>query len=218
MHLVFLGPPGSGKGTQATVLCTQNTLAHISTGDMLRTEIKKDSAIGKQVRERMAKGEFIEDELIARLVEARIRHKDCSQGFILDGVPRTLQQALDLKKHKVPIDCVVEFFCSSDILMKRLTSRRVHPASGRIYNLLFNPPRKENKDDISGEPLVQREDDKEETVLARIQDYHAKTDEVCHYYRQLAQKQDSLIYHRLDASLPAEKITRQLSQLIHSTQ
>ena len=216
MHLVFLGPPGSGKGTQAAAICVRANLAHISTGDLLREEIKKNSSIGEQVKERMAKGAFIEDALIARLVEERIQHADCAAGFILDGVPRTLQQARDLERHGVPIDCVVEFLCAADLLMKRLTSRRVHPDSGRIYNLLFNPPREENRDDITGEPLVQREDDKEETVRARIQDYHDKTDEVCHYYRRLARKHSSPIYHQLDASLAAAGITRRLTRLIRS--
>lgn len=215
MNVIFLGPPGSGKGTQAAVLCDKKRLAHISTGDMLRAEIKKDSPLGNQVKEKMARGELIDDQLIIELVKERIKDKDCERGFVLDGVPRTLEQAQALSNQAVPIDYVIEFQCPTDLLIQRLTSRRVHPASGRIYNLLYNPPKRENQDDISGEPLVQRDDDKEDTVHTRIRDYHDKTEPLRDYYHQLAKQSESIKYHCLDASLPADQINQSLLKALH---
>ena len=216
MNLVFLGPPGSGKGTQATSLCSDKNLAHISTGDMLRTEIKRGSALGKQVKEKIAQGELIDDQLIIQLVKERIKQRDCEKGFVLDGVPRTLEQAQSLTDEAVPIDHIIEFQCSSELLTQRLTNRRVHLASGRIYNTLYNPPKQEDKDDITGEPLIQREDDKEETVHARIQEYYDKTQPLREYYHQLASQLRSIKYHLLDASLPAKQIKQNLLRAIYS--
>jgi len=216
MNLIFLGPPGSGKGTQAASLCSDKNLAHISTGDMLRTEIKKGSALGKQVKEKIANGKLIDDQLIIQLVKERIKQKDCEQGFVLDGVPRTLEQAQALTDEAIPIDHIIEFQCSSDLLIRRLTNRRVHLASGRIYNMLYNPPKQENKDDITGEPLIQRDDDKKETVQARIQDYYNKAQPLREYYHQLANQVQSIKYHCLDASLPANQINQNLFKAIYS--
>lgn len=212
MYLIFLGPPGSGKGTQAASLCKTYPIAHISTGDMLREEIKCASGLGKQVVVKMKQGEFIEDAVIVQLVVTRIQRPDCARGFILDGVPRTLGQAQALTQRKVHTGHIVEFFCDTEILVARLVSRRVHPASGRIYNLLTNPPLHAGKDDITGDALVQREDDHEVTARTRIQDYYDKTNEVCDYYRRLAD--DQFHYHRIDAAAAAPKITQQLSKIL----
>ena len=216
MFVIFLGPPGSGKGTQATILGSLYSFTHISTGDMLREEVEQETALGRRVARKMKRGELIEDKLIIELVLARIRRPepDRAAGFILDGVPRTLRQVRMITAAGTAIDRVVEFFCDTEVLVTRLASRRVHPASGRIYNSIFNPPKRAGKDDITGEPLVQREDDMEETVRARIQDYYAKTNEVCDYYCR--QPWEGVQYHRIDAALAAAEVTQRLRRIFYS--
>ena len=210
MKIVFLGPPGSGKGTQSIILCRHFGLAHISTGEMLREEARQDSDLGRRVKEKIDRGQLIDDATIGEMVVDRLQHPDCSQGFILDGIPRTVTQAKYLKEHGIAIDHIVELYCDTEILVRRLSSRRVHPASGRIYNLLFNPPQNEGQDDITGEPLEQRADDQPDAVRQRIQDYATATRDVCTYYFNLARTQPDCHYHRLNAALLAEKLTKQL--------
>ena len=213
MNIIFLGPPGSGKGTQSAVLSRHFGIAHISTGDMLRDETRRNSELGRRVKQKMNKGELIDDEIIGALVVNRLQQPDCAAGFILDGIPRTVNQAEYLKQHNIRIDHVVEFYCPTEDLIERLSSRRVHAASGRIYNLLFNPPKVEGKDDITGEPLEQRADDTRDSVQKRIEDYANTTLKVCSYYQKLSAETDCH-YHRPDATLSADVLTQQLKDLL----
>lgn len=210
MKIVFLGPPGSGKGTQATVLCRQFELAHISTGEMLRQEARKDSDLGRRVKTKIDSGQLIDDATIGEMVVDRLQDPDCAKGFVLDGIPRTVNQARYLQDHGISIDRIVELYCDPEVLVRRLSSRRVHPPSGRIYNLLFNPPQNEGKDDVTGEPLEQRSDDQPDAVRRRIQHYATATQEVCAYYVNLAGVRPDCHYHRLDAAQPADELTKQL--------
>jgi adenylate kinase len=184
MRIILLGAPGAGKGTQAQFITEKYGIPQISTGDMLRAAVKAGTLLGKQAKEVMDAGGLVSDEIIIGLVKQRIAEPDCANGFLFDGFPRTLPQADALKDAGVVIDAVVEIDVDDAEIIKRMSGRRVHPASGRSYHVEFNPPQQAGVDDLTGEALVQREDDKEETVRQRLKIYHDQTEPLINYYRR----------------------------------
>lgn len=184
MRILLLGLPGSGKGTQAQFLIERYGIPQISTGDMLREAIKTGSALGREAKAYIDRGALVPDPVVIGLVNERIARPDCARGFIMDGFPRTLPQADALRAADVNFNVVVEIAVPDAEILKRLGGRRVHPPSGRSYHVVFNPPKVDGKDDVTGEPLVQRADDNEETVNKRIASYHAQTKPLVAYYQQ----------------------------------
>jgi len=190
MRLILLGPPGAGKGTQAQFISEKYTVPQVSTGDMLRAAIKAVSELVKKVKDVMDSGALVSDELIIALVEDRIQQADCVNGFLLDGFPRTIPQAQALKDAGVPIDFVVEISVDDDQIVSRLSGRRVHEGSGRVYHVEHNPPQTAGKDDVTGDALIQREDDREETIRNRLEVYHNQTEPLVAFYTELADSAD----------------------------
>lgn len=186
MRLILLGAPGAGKGTQAAFICQKYGIPQISTGDMLRAAIKAGSPIGLKVKSVIDSGALVSDDIIIDLVKERIAQPDCAKGFLLDGFPRTIPQAEAMKDAGVRIDYVLEIDVPFEIIIERMSGRRSHPASGRTYHVKFNPPKVAGLDDATGEPLVQREDDKEETVRKRLDVYSAQTRPLVDYYSRWA--------------------------------
>ena len=182
MRILLLGLPGAGKGTQAQFLVRRFRIPQISTGDMLRAAMKSNSPLGNEARSYMERGALVPDPLVIALVKERIKASDCAPGFIMDGFPRTLPQAEALREAKVDIDFVINIEVADAEILRRMSGRRVHPGSGRTYHIDFNPPRVAGKDDVTGEPLVQRADDNEATVRERIATYHAQTKPLINYY------------------------------------
>ncbi len=182
MRVILLGGPGAGKGTRAKFIEELFNIPQISTGDMLRAAVKAGTPLGLEAKKVMAAGGLVSDEIILGLVKDRITESDCANGYIFDGFPRTLAQAESLKAQGVEIDYVVEIDVSDEEVIKRMTGRRVHPTSGRTYHIIFNPPKVEGKDDDTSEDLIQREDDKEETVKERLKVYHDQTEPLINYY------------------------------------
>ena len=190
MRLILLGAPGAGKGTQATFICRKYDIPQISTGDMLRAAVKAGTELGLQAKKVMDSGGLVSDDLIINLVKERIAQPDCAHGFLFDGFPRTIPQADAMKAAGVKLDFVLEIDVPFDAIIERMSGRRSHAASGRTYHVKYNPPAKEGLDDVTGEPLIQREDDKEETVRKRLEVYSAQTRPLVDYYSQWA-KNDS---------------------------
>ena len=186
MRLILLGAPGAGKGTQATFICQKYSIPQISTGDMLRAAVKAGTPLGLELKKVMDSGALVSDELIINLVKERIAQPDCAQGFLFDGFPRTIPQADAMKAAGVKLDYVLEIDVPFDAIIERMSGRRSHPASGRTYHVKFNPPKVADKDDVTGEPLVQRDDDKEETVKNRLNVYSAQTRPLVDYYSNWA--------------------------------
>ncbi|MDH5204208.1 MAG: adenylate kinase [Hylemonella sp.] len=186
MRLILLGAPGAGKGTQAAYICQKFGIPQISTGDMLRAAIKEGTPLGLQAKSVMESGELVSDDLIITLVKERIEAPDCAHGFLFDGFPRTIPQAQAMKSAGVKLDYVLEIDVPFEAIIERMSGRRSHPASGRTYHVKFNPPKVQGKDDITGESLVQREDDKEDTVRRRLDIYSAQTRPLVNYYRDWA--------------------------------
>jgi adenylate kinase len=178
----LLGGPGAGKGTQASYIKERFGIPQISTGDMLRSAVQAGTELGIMAKKIMDAGGLVPDDIIINLVKARIAQPDCNKGFLFDGFPRTIPQADAMKAAGVPINFVVEIDVSDEEIIRRLSGRRLHPASGRVYHVMFNPPKTDNCDDVTGEPLVQRDDDKEETVKKRLEIYHAQTKPLVEYY------------------------------------
>ncbi len=187
MRVILLGPPGAGKGTQAAFITGRYAIPQISTGDMLRAAVKAGTPLGQEAKKHMDSGGLAPDDVIIGLVQDRIRQADCARGFLFDGFPRTIPQAEAMREAGVDIDWVVEIEVPDEEIIKRMSGRRVHLASGRTYHIAFNPPKTPGKDDVTGEDLVQREDDKEATVRTRLQVYHAQTKQLVDYYSRLAQ-------------------------------
>ena len=196
MRVILLGPPGAGKGTQAQFIKEHWNIPQISTGDMLRAAVKAGSELGKRVKAVMDSGALVSDEIIIALVKERITAADCAAGFLFDGFPRTIPQAEAMERAGVPIDAVVEIVVPDEELVRRITGRRVHPASGRIYHVEFSPPKVAGRDDPTGELLVQRDDDKEATVRERITVYKAQTKPLVEFYQARAARK-ALTYHRI---------------------
>jgi adenylate kinase len=182
MRLILLGPPGAGKGTQAATICQAYGIPQISTGDMLRAAVKAGTPLGQAAKKVMDSGSLVSDDIIIGLVKERIAQPDCANGFLFDGFPRTIPQAEAMKAAGVKIDVVLEIDVPDASIIERMSGRRVHVASGRTYHVKFNPPKAAGKDDVTGEPLIQREDDKEDTVRKRLQVYQSQTRPLVEYY------------------------------------
>ncbi|TWH76634.1 adenylate kinase [Azomonas agilis] len=185
MRVILLGAPGAGKGTQARFITEQFGIPQISTGDMLRAAVKAGTELGLKVKDVMEKGGLVSDDLIIALIEERLTQADCAKGFLLDGFPRTIPQAEALKKAGVTLDKVLEIAVEDEEIVQRLSGRRVHPNSGRVYHIEHNPPKTAGKDDVTGEDLIQRDDDKEETIRKRLAIYHDQTKPLVDFYQAL---------------------------------
>src|SRR3954466_2915830 len=190
MRLILLGPPGAGKGTQANFIRQKYGIPQISTGDMLRAAVKAGTPLGVAAKKVMDSGQLVSDNIIIGLVNERLKEPDCKPGYLFDGFPRTIPQAEAMKNAGVKIDYVLEIDVPDDEIVQRMSGRRVHPASGRTYHVKFNPPRAEGKDDATGEPLIQRDDDREETVKKRLEVYRAQTRPLVDYYGRWAASGD----------------------------
>ena len=191
MRLILLGPPGAGKGTQAAFIREKFGIPQISTGDMLRAAGKAGTPLGIAAKKVMDAGQLVSDDIIIGLVKERLKQLDCARGYLFDGFPRTIPQAESMKAAAVPIDYVLEIDVPDDLIITRMSGRRVHAASGRIYHVKFNPPKVEGRDDQTGEPLIQRDDDREETVRKRLEVYRAQTQPLVEYYRRWAASGDA---------------------------
>lgn len=206
MKFILLGAPGAGKGTQAQFLTKQFDIPQISTGDMLRAAIKAGTPMGKLAKEFMDAGKLVTDEIIIGLVKDRIAEPDCKNGFLLDGFPRTVPQADALAEAGVAIDAVVEIAVPDTEIVNRMSGRRAHLASGRTYHVIYNPPKVEGKDDATGEDLVQRDDDKPEVVLGRLEVYHKQTAPLIDYYQAVAAKDSSVKYLKVDGTQKIDQV------------
>src|SRR3954464_16035672 len=190
MRLILLGPPGAGKGTQAAVIKDKFGIPQISTGDMLRAAVKAGTPLGVAAKKVMDAGQLVSDDIIIGLVKERLKAADCAKGYLFDGFPRTIPQAEAMKAAGVALDFVLEIDVPDSEIITRMSGRRVHLASGRTYHVKFNPPKAEGRDDVTGEPLVQRDDDREDTVKKRLEVYHAQTRPLVDYYGQWAASAD----------------------------
>jgi adenylate kinase len=211
-NVLFIGPPGSGKGTQSPKIADEFCWCTLSTGDMLREAVSKKTELGKKAESIMKKGALVPDELVVGLIQNKLNTPECKYGVLLDGFPRTLVQAKKLdeimKSSKSEIDRVFEFKIRDELLTERITGRRIHKASGRSYHTKFNPPKKENTDDLTGEPIIQRDDDKEETLIKRLDAYHQQTEPIIDYYKQ----QGKLV--SIDAGEPIQNIWKNIKSYI----
>ena len=213
MNIVLLGPPGAGKGTQAESICSSYGIPHISTGNMLREAIEAGTKLGLEAKSLMDSGILVSDEVIIGLVEERIAAPDCSSGFLFDGFPRTIPQAEALLERGIKIDAVVEIDVPDEDIINRMSGRRMHLASGRNYHIIYNPPVNEGKDDLTGELLIQREDDKPETVRDRLKVYEEQTSPLVDFYSRLSEGEDLNYIKVLGTASPkevAENIYKQL--------
>ena len=204
-RLILLGPPGAGKGTQADLLCKEFNIPKISTGDMLREAIANQTDLGKEVSSILDSGALVSDEIIGSLLEERLSNDDCANGYLLDGVPRTLGQASILERMGIEFTNVIEIKVDDEVIVNRLSGRRVHPQSGRNYHIDFNPPKKEDVDDLTNEPLIQREDDKPETVLKRLDVYHEETKPLSDFYKKVSDG-GLLVYSSVDGSKSVSEV------------
>jgi len=204
-RLILLGPPGAGKGTQADLLCKEFNIPKISTGDMLREAIANQTDLGKEVSSILDSGALVSDEIIGSLLEERLSNDDCANGYLLDGVPRTLGQASILERMGIEFTNVIEIKVDDEVIVNRMSGRRVHPNSGRNYHIDFNPPKKEGIDDLTNEPLIQREDDKPETVLKRLDVYHEETKPLSDFYKKVSDG-GSLVYSSVDGSKSVSEV------------
>jgi adenylate kinase len=206
MRLILLGPPGAGKGTQANFIREKFGIPQISTGDMLRAAVKAGTPLGREAKKVMDAGHLVSDDVIIRLVKERLKQPDCARGYLFDGFPRTIPQAEAMHAANVHIDHVLEIDVPDEEIITRMSGRRVHPASGRVYHVKFNPPQAEGKDDATGEPLVQRDDDREETVRKRLEVYRAQTRPLIEYYKRLGTAK----YHKISGVGSVEEVKRRV--------
>ena len=209
MKIVLLGPPGAGKGTQAEIICKNLSSPHISTGDMLREAIANKTDTGKQAKEIMDDGNLVPDEVIINLVKERLNEADCKNGYLFDGFPRTIPQADALENQDIFLDVVLELTLEDEQIINRMSGRRIHQSSGRSYHLEFNPPKDDGVDDITGEPLIQRDDDKPETVKNRLEVYWEQTNPLIVYYRSKSVQTD-LKYIEIDGSRAMDEVSSQI--------
>ena len=212
MRIILLGAPGAGKGTQAQFLTEKYNIPQISTGDMLRAAIKEGTELGKMAKAAMDAGELVTDEIIIGLVQERIAQDDCKNGYLLDGFPRTLAQADAITNAGIQIDAVIEIDVPDSEIVKRMSGRRAHLASGRTYHVIYNPPKVEGKDDATGEGLVQRDDDKEEVVLDRLKVYHSQTAPLIDYYKDQASKVETLQYITVDGTDSIDNVQAHITE------
>ncbi|HDU8654102.1 TPA: adenylate kinase [Morganella morganii subsp. morganii] len=213
MRIILLGAPGAGKGTQAQFIMEKYGIPQISTGDMLRAAVKSGSELGLQAKELMDNGKLVTDALVIALVKERIKQDDCRNGFLLDGFPRTIPQADAMKEAGIAVDFVLEFDVPDEIIVDRIIGRRVHAGSGRVYHVKYNPPKTENKDDVTGEELTIRKDDQEETVRKRLVEYHQLTAPLIQYYQKEAQMSD-VKYNRIDGTRPVSEVSQELARIL----
>ena len=218
MRLILLGAPGAGKGTQASFICQHHGIPQISTGDMLRAAVKAGTAMGLAAKKVMDSGGLVGDDIIIGLVKERIAQPDCAKGFLFDGFPRTIPQADAMKQAGVKLDCVLEIDVPFDAIIERMSGRRVHVASGRTYHVRFNPPKVEGIDDATGEALIQRDDDKEETVKKRLEVYSAQTRPLVDYYSSWSEKEPALAprYRAIGGQGSVEEITERAFKALQS--
>ena len=214
MQIILLGAPGAGKGTQAKFISDHLNIPQISTGDMLRASVSKGTELGLKAKVLMEKGELVPDDLILDLVKDRISKKDCANGFLFDGFPRTLDQANALKDKGIKIDCVIEIMVDDDEIIQRMSGRRVHTASGRTYHIKYNPPKQENIDDETGEPLIQRPDDNEETVRKRLAIYHEQTSPLVDFYKKSSLVQNGNRYIEVNGVGDISTIQEQIKKAL----
>ena len=213
MKIILLGPPGAGKGTQAEVLCETFSIPHISTGNMLREAVEEETNLGLEAKALMDAGILVSDEVIVGLVEDRISKADCNKGFLFDGFPRTIPQAQALVDRDIHIDSVVEIHVPDEDIIERMSGRRMHPGSGRNYHIVYNPPKIDGKDDLTGEDLIQREDDKPETVKDRLIVYQNQTSPLVNFYSAMSEKNKLKYVKVLGTSSPEDVSTEILSKL-----
>ncbi|CAI8777325.1 adenylate kinase [Methylocaldum szegediense] len=213
MRVILLGSPGSGKGTQAKAIMEKFHIPQISTGDMLRAAVREGTPLGLEAKKVMDSGGLVSDDIILGLIKERLAQDDCKNGFLFDGFPRTIAQAEGLDAMGIAIDHVIEIVVDDEEIVKRMSGRRVHPASGRTYHVIFNPPKVEGVDDITGEPLIQRDDDKEETVRKRLQVYHEQTKPLVSYYKQKAE-QGAVRFSSIDGVGSVEAIRDKIFSLL----
>lgn len=206
MKILLLGAPGAGKGTQAQFITEHFKIPQISTGDMLRAAIKEGTPLGLEAKKVMDAGLLVSDEIIINLVKERIAKDDCKNGFLFDGFPRTLAQAEAMKEAGVALDYVVEIDVPDGVIVERMSGRRVHLPSGRSYHIVYNPPKKEGVDDVTGEPLSQRDDDKEETVKKRLQVYHDQTEVLVKFYNDLNKQEGTPVYVKIDGTQSVDDV------------
>lgn len=215
MRIILLGPPGAGKGTQAQLICQRYNIPQISTGDMLRAAIRQGTELGLQAKSVMDAGGLVSDELIIGLVQERLKQPDCAGGCIFDGFPRTIPQAEAVEAAGIKIDHVIEIEVPDEDIVQRLSGRRMHPASGRIYHLVYNPPKVDGVDDETGEPLVQRPDDEESTIRRRLGAYHQETEQLVGFYQQRAQSgSNAPQYSKVDGTQPIEQVKSRLVEIL----
>ena len=216
MKLILLGPPGAGKGTQAKAICEKYGIPQISTGDMLRAAVSAKTSLGMEAKKVMDAGELVSDDLILQLVKDRISENDCTSGYLLDGFPRTIAQAEGMKKLGINVDFVVELEVDDDEIIERMSGRRIHPASGRVYHVKFNPPKTENQDDETGEALIQRDDDAEQTVRKRLDVYHKQTAPLIEYYSENKDKnsENYPVYVKTNGSGELHEISKIIFELL----
>jgi adenylate kinase len=218
MRLVLLGCPGAGKGTQAKFIREKFHIPQVSTGDMLREATKQGTPVGKLAKEIMDAGKLLPDDVMIALVKARIAEPDCARGFLREGFPRTSPQAEALRENKIYLDFIIEIRVPDEELIRRLSGRRVHPSSGRVYHELYNPPKSPGKDDMTGEPLIQRIDDQEDTIRHRQNVYHQQTEPLVNYYLNAAKEKDphAPVYIEIDGVGVMEEIRDKIFQAIAS--
>ena len=213
MNLIILGPPGAGKGTQAAFIASEKNIPHISTGDMLREAIKNGTELGLQAKAVMDAGNLVSDELIIELVKERISQEDCKNGFLFDGFPRTIPQAESLQENNVDINGVIELVVADEEIIKRMSGRRIHLASGRTYHVDFNPPKQSGLDDETGEELIIRKDDEPETVKDRLKVYWTQTQPLIEYYSNFKNASD-FKYLTVDGTLTVEEIKNNIKDFL----
>jgi len=214
MKIILLGPPGAGKGTQAETLCEAFTIPHISTGNMLREAVEEETELGLEAKALMDAGILVSDEVIVRLVEDRISKGDCKNGFLFDGFPRTIPQAQALVDRDIPIDAVIEIHVPDQDIIERMSGRRMHPGSGRNYHVIYNPPKIDGKDDLTGEDLVQREDDEPETVKDRLKVYEDQTAPLIDFYSEMS-KQEKLKYIKVSGTSTPEEVSSEILSMLN---
>lgn len=216
MRLILLGPPGAGKGTQASFITKKYGIPQISTGDMLRAAVKAQTPLGIEAKKVMDAGKLVSDDIIIGLVKDRLSQPDCANGYLFDGFPRTIPQADALKEAGIKLDYVVEIDVPNEAIIERMSGRRIHPESGRSYHIKFNPPKVEGKDDVTGEPLIQRDDDKEETVRKRLDVYQEQTRPLVEYYSGWAAQEPAAAprYVKVSGVGKVEEITQRIADAL----
>lgn len=216
MRMMLLGSPGAGKGTQASFITQALQIPQISTGEMLRAAVKAGTPLGEKVKAIMASGQLVCDDLMMELVAKRLSEADCAHGFLLDGFPRTLVQAQALIEHGIHLDCVIEINVPDDDIVERMSGRLWHPSSGRVYHRKFHPPKQAGVDDITGEPLVTREDDQENTVRERLKVYHEQTKPLIAFYQQLAHdSKNHIAFYQIDGTAEIATVRQHILQIIN---